>query len=298
VGSVAHRIEQARKDRGAAIMGVLNVTPDSFYDGGRYLEIDAAVRHVDALLADGADIIDIGGESSRPRAEHVPAPEQIARVEGAIRAAVSRGALVSIDTTSPEVADRALSLGAAIVNDVSCLADAELARVAARHSAVLIVMHSRGPMQKMAGFSRYPDAGYADVVGEVLDEWRAARERALAAGLSTDAVWVDPGLGFAKNARQSFALLAGLERLCAEGVPVVVGASRKSFIAAIDDAPPERRLGGSLAAGLLAVEKGASVLRVHDVSEMRQALAVANAIRRSPAPVVPAASRSAEAPNA
>src|SRR5687768_13483479 len=202
-------------------MGVLNVTPDSFYDGGRFLALDAAVRQVDALLRDGADIIDIGGESSRPRAEPVPAAEQLVRVEGAIRAAVSRGALVSIDTTSPEVADRALSLGVAVVNDVSCLADADLARVAARHHAVLIVMHARGPMQKMAGFSRYPDAGYGDVVGEVLDEWRAARERALEAGLGTDAVWLDPGLGFAKNARQSFALLAGLQRLCSEGVPVV-----------------------------------------------------------------------------
>ena len=261
-------------------MGVLNVTPDSFYDGGRYLELDPAVQHVERLLRDGADLIDIGGESSRPRAELVPPATQVARVEGALRAAVSRGALVSVDTTSPEVADRALSLGASLVNDVSCLADADLASVAAKHRAVLIVMHARGPMQRMAGFSRYPDAAYGDVVADVLDEWRSARERALTAGLPRENVWLDPGLGFAKNARQSFALLSGLEKLCGEGVPVVVGASRKSFISLVDDAPPEGRLGGSLAAALSAVDKGASVLRIHDVSETRQALAVARAVAR------------------
>jgi dihydropteroate synthase len=239
---------------------------------------------VDELCRQGADIIDIGGESSRPRAEPVAPSEQLSRVGGAIAAAVARGALVSIDTTSPEVAERALSLGAAIVNDVSCLADTDLARVTARHGGVLVLMHARGSMRQMAGFSRYDDAAYGDVVSDVLEEWRAARDRALAAGLERDAVWMDPGLGFAKNARHSFALLSGLERLCGEGVPVVVGASRKSFIGSVDDAPAERRLGGSLAAALLAVEKGASVLRVHDVGETRQALAVARVIREGTRP--------------
>jgi dihydropteroate synthase len=260
-------------------MGILNVTPNSFYDGGRYLAGDAAVARVDELVRDGADIIDIGGESSKPGAEAVPASEQLARIEAAVRAAVSRGVLVSVDTTSAEVAERALSLGATIINDVSCLADPELARVAARHGAVLIVMHARGHMQSMAGFSRYPDSAYGDVVGDVREEWRAARERAREAGLARELIWLDPGLGFAKNARHSLALLAGLSRLTAEGVPVVVGASRKSFISAVDAAPPEQRLGGSLAACLLAVAQGASVLRVHDVSETRQALAVAHAVR-------------------
>lgn len=278
MGSVAHRIEQACQRRGAAIMGVLNVTPDSFYDGGRYLAPEAALTRVDALLADGADLIDIGGESSRPGAEPVAPAEQIARVEDVVRAAVARGATVSIDTTSPEVADRALSLGAAVVNDVSCLADPELARVTARHGAVLVVMHARGAMQKMAGFSRYPDEGYGDVVADVLAEWRAARARAMQAGLPREAVWLDPGLGFAKNARHSFALLSGLARLCGEGVPVVVGPSRKSFIAAVDSAPPEQRLGGSIAASLLAVERGAKVVRAHDVRDLSQALAVARAV--------------------
>lgn len=260
-------------------MGVLNVTPDSFYDGGHYLAPDAGVARVDELVRAGADIIDIGGESSKPGAEAVPPSEQLARIEPALRAAVDRGVLVSVDTTSAEVAERALSLGSVIVNDVSCLADPELARVAARHGAVLILMHARGHMQHMAGFSRYPDGGYTDVVDDVLREWRTARDRANDAGLAPELVWLDPGLGFAKNARHSLALLSGLSRLTGEGVPVVVGASRKSFISAVDAAPAEQRLGGSLAACLLAVERGASVLRVHDVSETRQALAVAHAIQ-------------------
>ena len=260
-------------------MGVLNVTPDSFYDGGRYSSARSIDERVAELVREGADIIDVGGESTRPRAEPVPAKEQIARVDGAVRAAVASGVLVSIDTGSPEVAEHALSLGASIVNDVTCLADPELAAVAARFGAVLVVMHSRGPMQQMAGFSQYADDGYGDVVLEVLAEWRAARGRAVAAGLSESQVWLDPGIGFAKNARQSYALLSGLDRLCGEGVPVVVGASRKSFISAADAAPPERRLAGSLAAGLAAAARGAAVLRVHDVGETRQALAVERAIR-------------------
>jgi dihydropteroate synthase len=260
-------------------MGVLNTTPDSFYDGGRYSSAQSIADRVVELVREGADIIDVGGESTRPRAAPVPASEQIARVEGAVRAAVASGALVSIDTGSPEVAERALSLGASIVNDVTCLADPDLAAVSARFGAVLIVMHSRGPMQKMAGFSQYAEDGYGNVVDDVLGEWRAARNRAVAAGLAESQVWLDPGIGFAKNARQSYALLSGLDRLCGEGVPVVVGASRKSFISAADPAPPERRLGGSLAAGLSAASRGAAVLRVHDVGEMRQALAVERAIR-------------------
>ncbi|MDQ2642284.1 MAG: dihydropteroate synthase [Myxococcota bacterium] len=265
-------------------MGVLNVTPDSFYDGGRYSNAESIAERVVDLVREGADIIDVGGESTRPRADPVPATEQIARVEGAVRAAVESGALVSIDTGSPEVAERALSLGASIVNDVTCLADPELAAVSARFGAVLIVMHSRGPMQRMAGFSQYAEDGYGDVVEDVLSEWRSARDRAVAAGMPESQVWLDPGIGFAKSARQSYALLTGLERLCGEGVPVVVGASRKSFISAADAAPPEKRLAGSLAAGLSAASRGAAVLRVHDVGEMRQALAVERAIRLGLAP--------------
>ncbi|MFZ5893228.1 MAG: dihydropteroate synthase [Myxococcota bacterium] len=261
-------------------MGVLNVTPDSFFDGGRYLDEANAKSRVDALLEAGADLIDIGGESSRPGAPPVPTEAQLARIEPALGYAVSRGALVSVDTTDARVAERALSLGAVCVNDVSCLAEDELARVCARHSATLIVMHSRGHMQHMAGFSSYPENAYGDVVADVLREWRAARDRAVAAGLPREAVWLDPGIGFAKSARQSFELLHGLPRFTNEGVPVVVGPSRKSFMTAVDAAPPDARIGGSIAAALACVARGASVLRVHDVREVRQALAVARGIER------------------
>jgi dihydropteroate synthase len=256
-------------------MGVLNVTPDSFYDGGRYASEAAQRAQIDRMLAEGACIIDIGAESSRPGAEAVPAPVQLDRMDAALRHAVARGAVTSIDTTSPEVATRALELGACIVNDVSCLAEIELARVTARAGATLLIMHARGPMSLQAGFSKYPDEGYGDVVAEVRAEWRAARERAVASGIPPEDVWFDPGLGFAKNARQSFELLARLGELGTEGAPVVVGASRKSFIASLDGSEPADRLGGSIAAGLLAVQRGASVLRVHDVLAQRQALDVA-----------------------
>lgn len=267
-------------------MGVLNATPDSFYDGGLYTSDERVRARIDQLLAEGADLIDIGGESSRPLAKAVPALEQIARIEPAVRHALSRSAVVSVDTSDPVVAEHMLGLGAQLINDISCLADAELARVCARHGASLILMHARGPMQNMSGFSRYPDDAYGDVVGDVLVEWRRARDRALSEGLTREQVWLDPGLGFAKNARHSFEVLRGLERLRGEGVPVVVGASRKSFISAVDDVPPEQRLGGSIAAALLAVERGASVLRVHDVHEVHQALLVARGIRRGLGPEV------------
>jgi dihydropteroate synthase len=278
VGCAEILLEPIWRARGAALMGVLNVTPDSFYDGGRYLEPAAAGDRVAELVAEGAAIVDIGGESSRPGSEPVPALEQIRRLEPAVRCALALGsALVSIDTTLPEVADRMLSLGAHIVNDVSCLSDPELARVTARHQAVLIVMHSRGPMSKMEGFSRYPEHGYGDVVLEARAEWRAARTRALEAGMPERDVWLDPGIGFAKNARQSLEILGRLAEFGNEGVPVVVGPSRKSFIAAVDAAPAEQRLGGTIAACLIAAERGAKVLRVHDLQAVRQALAVARA---------------------
>jgi dihydropteroate synthase len=279
VGVLAEWLDQTCRERGVALMGVLNVTPDSFFDGGRYLGADAARERVDRLIAEGADLIDIGAESSRPGANEIPAAEQIARMEPALRYAVEQGRPVSIDTTSPEVAERALALGARLVNDVSCLADPELARVTARAGAALLVMHSRGPMSAQRGYSIYPDAGYRDVVADVRNEWRSARERAASAGLAPADVWFDPGLGFAKNARQSFELLARLAEFRAEGTPIVVGASRKSFLALEDGAPPEQRLGGTVAACLFAAEHGASVLRVHDVAAVRQALSVTRLAR-------------------
>jgi dihydropteroate synthase len=259
-------------------MGVCNVTPDSFSDGGRHLAPEAARARVDELLAEGADIVDVGGESTRPGAPPVPPPEQIARVLGVVGYAVSCGACVSVDTGSPEVAAACLDAGADAVNDTTCLRDGELAEVVAARGAGLVLMHSRDPQERMRGFSQYPDDGYGDVVRDVCAEWEAAAGRACSLGVSRDSIVMDPGLGFAKNARQSTELLARIgEVVRSVGVPVAVGASRKSFLAVVDtDASPGQRLGASIAAGLHAARAGAVVLRVHDVRATRQAVDLAH----------------------
>jgi dihydropteroate synthase len=262
-------------------MGVLNVTPDSFSDGGLYLDAVSAKRHVDALLAAGADIIDIGGESTRPTAPSVAPHEQIARIEHALVYAVrERHAMVSIDTTSPEVAAFALSEGAAIVNDVSCLAHDELARVAADRGASLVLMHARGSMTEMRGFSDAPGDAYADVVSDVRREWCVARDRALSQRLDSRDIVFDPGLGYMKNAEHSIELVRRLAEFAELGHPILVGPSRKSFIAkaTASNAAPGDRLGGTIAACLAAVDRGATLLRVHDVFAVRQALAIHRAI--------------------
>jgi dihydropteroate synthase len=264
------------------LLAVLNVTPDSFSDGGNYTNTDSCHAQIDRLLAEGADVLDIGGESTRPGARQVPAEEQIGRVSEAIRYAVARGALVSIDTASPAVARVALDLGATIVNDVSCLADHGLAReVAAHGQADLIVMHSRGAMTTMPGFSVQPSASYTDVVGEVRAELAAAGARALEAGVSTSSLYFDPGLGFHKSAEHSYALLRGLRDLTSLG-PLVVGPSRKSFLNRDVQTPPADRLGGTVAACLVARSLGAAIVRVHDVAAVRQAFAVADALGFAP----------------
>ncbi|MBN2196807.1 MAG: dihydropteroate synthase [Polyangiaceae bacterium] len=264
-------------------MGVLNVTPDSFFDGGRYTSVPTAEARLRALVAEGADLIDIGGESSRPGAGRVETAEQIRRIAPAVRLAKELHAWVSVDTTEPEVAEFALAHGAAGINDVSCLADPDLARVTARAGALLILMHTRGPLGSMAGFSEYPAAAYRDLVGEVSDEWMAARDRAVQAGMASEQVLCDPGLGFAKNAEQSLELLRRLPELTRTGARLVVGPSRKSFISAIDPSPPEARIGGTIAACLAAAQRGATVLRIHDVATVRQALLVAQAVTQPPA---------------
>jgi dihydropteroate synthase len=177
------------------------------------------------------------------------------------------------------VAERMLAIGAGLVNDVSCLQDVDLAKVTARAGATLVLMHTRGALGSMSGFSDYPDDAYGDVVADVRREWSAARDRAVAAGLPADRVWFDPGIGFGKNARQSFELLRRLAELRDLGVPMLVGASRKSFIRAVDDVGPEERLGGTIAACLWCAAQGAAVLRVHDVRAVRQALSVTDALR-------------------
>jgi len=261
---------------GAAVMAVLNATPDSFYDGGAYVGQRATIR-VDELCRDGAFVIDVGGESTRPGAASIPTKEQLERIEPAVRSAVALSRRVdnlwvSIDTCDPQVAEVALGWGAHIVNDVSCLANPELARVAARAGCALLVMHARGAMAEMRGFSEYPDSAYADVVREVAQEWSLARERALASGLSVEDILFDPGIGFSKNARQSCELLRRLDEFAKLGAPVVVGPSRKSFLNLVEVRPAEQRLGATIAACLHAAERGARMVRVHDVLEVRQAL--------------------------
>lgn len=261
------------------VMGVVNMTPDSFSDGGRFVGEDAAVAHAEKILGEGADIVDFGAESTRPRAEPVSDEEQIRRIGAAIARVSRRGGTCSIDTTSPIVAAWAIDQGAILVNSVSLAPAADLGELCARARASLVLMHARGSMGDMAGFSAGTDTAYADVVADVAREWLAAADHALAAGIDRADLWLDPGLGFHKNARQSLELCSRLDELVGLGFPVVVGASRKSFLARAitgegdDLPPPEDRLGASIAAALISARKGAHMVRVHDVRETRQALA-------------------------
>jgi len=273
-------LETAVARRGIALMGVCNVTPDSFSDGGRYLGVEAARARVDELLAEGADMVDVGGESTRPGARPVPAAEQLARILEVVRFAAERGACVSVDTASPEVAAACLDAGACVVNDVSCLRDPGLAPVVAGSGAALVLMHSRPGQDTMAGFSQYPDDAYGDVVSDVVREWEEAAARAVHQGVPRDALVMDPGLGFAKNTRHSLELLKRSAEVVARvGVPVAIGASRKSFLAGFGDthrnAPPASRIGASIMAAVHATRAGASIVRVHDVRATAQALDLA-----------------------
>lgn len=265
-------------------MGVCNRTPDSFSDGALFLDDAAAHAHVQKLVSEGAQIIDIGAESTRPGAALVDAREQIRRIGTAIRTTRELGVLVSIDTTLPEVAAWALDEGANVVNTVAMEPAAELGALAARAGASLVLTHARGSMTTMQGFSVYDDAAYGDVVTDVIVEWTRAADQALAAGLSREDLLLDPGLGFTKNARHSIELCRRLGELCALGFPVLVGPSRKSFLARIAAregaplAPPMERIGGTIAAVLACVRRGATIVRVHDVATTVQALAIDAAI--------------------
>lgn len=259
-------------------MGVLNCTPDSFSDGGQFLGERAALERALCMLDEGADLIDVGAESTRPTAATVAPAEQSARIGGLIRDLARRGAQVSIDTTSAEVARRALDDGAVCINSVDLAAAASLAAIARSYDASLVLMHSRGPMTRMPGFSATEEKAYGDVVSDVAREWSVARDEAVDAGLARDRILLDPGLGFHKSARHSLELCARLGELALLGHPVLVGPSRKSFVAVVSApvgapiAPPGERLGATLAACLLCARQGAAVLRIHDVAEVRQAL--------------------------
>ncbi len=263
---------------GPFLMGVVNVTPDSFSDGGRFAGTDAAVEHARRLGEEGADLVDVGGESTRPGAPPVPVEEELRRVVPVIARLRAGGfALpISVDTSKPEVARAALDAGADLVNDVQGLAAPALAALVAARGVPAVLMHTRGTPADMA--SR---AVYGDVVEEVAAELDQALARAARAGVRRDRVVLDPGIGFAKTAAQSVALLAGLGRLRRLGCPLLVGPSRKSFIGKLTGADVADRLPGTLAAIAACVLAGAELVRVHDVAAARQAARVAAAIREA-----------------
>ena len=260
------------------VIGVVNVTPDSFSDGGRWLEADLAIAHGRALREAGADIIDVGGESTRPGAAPLPADEEIRRVEPVVRALAQSGAVVSIDTRHRAVMESALAAGAHIVNDVSALThDPGSLALVARRQAPVVLMHMRGEPGTMQR-----DPVYASALVEVLDYLEARIEDCIAAGIPRERIVVDPGIGFGKRVPHNLELLAGIGAFHTLGCGVMVGVSRKSTIARLSRGePPEARLPGSLAAALFAVQQGVQLLRVHDVAETRQALAIWRAIAES-----------------
>lgn len=252
------------------VMGIVNVTPDSFSDGGLHAGADAAIAHCERLVAQGADILDIGGASSRPGAEVVPVETELERVLPVLRAAMALGVPVSIDTCEPAVMQAALDLGADIVNDIRALqTPGALQAVAGHPRCGVCLMHMRGEPQDM---QRAP--AYGDVVREVGDFLAARVQAAQAAGVAAARIALDPGIGFGKLAEHNWALLARQQELLALGRPLLVGWSRKSTLGALTGRAPQDRLAASIAAALAAVQHGASVVRVHDVAATVDALRV------------------------
>jgi dihydropteroate synthase len=252
------------------VMGVLNVTPDSFSDGGRFLDPVDAIDQARRMIAEGADVLDIGAESTRPYggAVVVPTAEEMRRLGPVLPAVVGLGVPVSIDTMKAEVASWALAAGAAIVNDVWGLQrDGELARVVAQHAVPVIIMHNREAADPAI-----------DILADICAFFSRSLDIAACAGIARQNIVLDPGIGFGKTPEQSLTAIARLPELKSFGLPLLVGASRKRFIDTVSPAPPDQRLGGSIAAHLLAVAGGAAIIRTHDVAETVQALRVAAAI--------------------
>ena len=262
--------------RSPLIMGIVNVTPDSFSDGGQHATSEAAVAHALSLAADGADILDIGGESTRPGAPTVSESEELARVIPVIeQLAGQTETALSIDTQKPVVAEAAISAGAVIVNDIAAnRTEPQMWKIVAATRAGYVAMHMQGTPQTMQDRPEY-----TEVVAEVRAFFEERLERFKKAGLNAEQVMFDPGIGFGKTVEHNLALLTGLERFTNMKRPLLVGASRKSFIGRLTEAAVEDRLAGSLACACRAAEAGAAVLRVHDVKETNQALQTWNAIR-------------------
>jgi dihydropteroate synthase len=258
----------------ALVMGVVNVTPDSFYDGGRHVDPQAAIGHARRLAEEGADLLDVGGESTRPGSAPVSAEEELARILPVLEGIAGLGVPVSVDTTKPEVMRVALARGAAMINDVTALAAPGALELVAASNAAVCLMHMQGRPRTMQA-----EPTYADVVGEVRDFLAARAAACVAAGIARDRIVVDPGFGFGKTVEHNLALLAQLGEIAALGYPVLAGWSRKSSLGRITGRPAEERLAGSVAAALIAVQRGAKIVRVHDVAATRDALAVLAAVK-------------------
>jgi dihydropteroate synthase len=257
-------------------MGILNVTRDSFSDGGEYLDPGAAEARALAMVEEGADILDIGGESTRPGAAAVPAEEELRRVLPVVERLAGRvQAEISVDTTKAAVARACLEAGAAILNDVSGLTfEPELAQVAARHGATLVLMHIRGTPSTMQ-----QDPQYEDVVAETMRFLRRQRQVALEAGVAPERVWIDPGFGFGKTAEHNLEILRRLREYTSIGASILIGTSRKSTIGRVlGDLPPDQRLEGTAATVAVAIASGARIIRVHDVREMARVARMTDAV--------------------
>jgi dihydropteroate synthase len=259
-------------------MGIVNVTPDSFSDGGSFLDPADAIGHGMRLAAEGADVLDVGGESTRPGSDPVPVEEELRRVLPVIRGLAAAGPPVSIDTMKAEVAEAALAAGAGFLNDVTALRhEPRMAAVAAAAGVPVCLMHMLGEPKTMQ------DApAYRDVVAEVREFLARRADAAVAAGIDPEAICVDPGIGFGKTVEHNLTLLAHLDRICDLGFPVLVGVSRKRFLGSIAGGAEHERGPAGLAAGLAAVRHGAWMLRVHDVAPTRQALLLETAIEAVP----------------
>ena len=272
---------QRSRLRRPTLVGVLNITPDSFSDGGNFLSPGPAIRRAAEILEEGADVIEVGGESTRPGAAPVPVSTEIARVIPIIESISTRWptARIAIDTVKSEVATAAIAAGATIVNDVSALRlDAAIASVCSVARCTLVLMHSRGSVSDMAGYS-HADYAQGDAIRAVVDELRTAADLAIAAGVERHRIVLDPGLGFAKRPAQSVEVLAHLRRLTELGFEVMIGASRKRFIGELTGVKlPADRGAGTIGANVVALSLGATWFRVHDVRENRNALDAAAAI--------------------
>ena len=256
------------------VMGILNITPDSFSDGGLYLGLDDALRQARRMVSEGADIIDVGGESTRPGAVEVGLDEELKRVIPLIeRLSAELDVPVSIDTYKPEVARSALDAGASLINDISGLRDGAMAALAAERNVPVVIMHMKGTPRDMQD-----EPVYGDVVAEVIDWLDGQARQAMEAGVAEQNIVVDPGIGFGKTLEHNLELLRRLSEFKSLGFPILIGTSRKAFIGKILDAPADERLEGTLATIAYAVSKGAGIVRVHDVREARRAVAVVDAI--------------------